>query len=374
MFPFRSAVLGLLIAALVAAAPRVSIAKDEGDISGELGIFVGGNWADANLIGSGQGSDIAPLVGLRMASRFDPRWNWFADGVYAQHDTNLGGDLTIYEVRTGFELLRPMGSGGTNWFLAGAIGAAQANYPPGAGNFGRPLVSLGLGVAQSQGGWRGEIRVEDWLGDNGLGGESIVNGQILLGYAFGFRSPEGPGDSDGDGVTDDKDRCPNTPRGAIVDANGCPLDSDGDGVYDGIDKCPDTPRGTPVDKTGCPLEKALFEPGKEKLVLEGVNFAFNSDVLTADSYAVLDNVAASLEDWPDVRVRVEGYTDSVGDDRYNLGLSDRRANSVRNYLISKGIDGSRLEAEGYGEADPIASNGTEEGRAKNRRVELKQLR
>jgi OOP family OmpA-OmpF porin len=130
-----------------------------------------------------------------------------------------------------------------------------------------------------------------------------------------------------------------------------------------------------VDARGCPLHagRALFEPGKEKLVLEGVNFAFNSAKLTTDSYDVLDQVAASLADWSDVRVVVEGYTDSVGDDKYNLGLSDRRAKAVRDYLISKGIKSSRLEWKGYGEADPIASNSTEAGRAQNRRVDLKQL-
>jgi OOP family OmpA-OmpF porin len=229
-------------------------------------------------------------------------------------------------------------------------------------------------VAGDRGGLRAELRGEDWIGDEGLSGADVFNAQLVLGYSFGFRAEEGPGDSDGDGVTDDKDRCPNTPAGAIVDANGCPLDSDGDGVYDGIDQCPNTPRGTEVDKRGCPIKKALFEPGKEKLLLEGVNFAFNSDVLTPESHEILDKVAGSLQDWPEVRVRVEGYTDSIGDDEYNLGLSDRRANSVRSYLISKGVAEGRLEAKGFGEADPIASNETEAGRAQNRRVELRQLR
>ncbi len=398
----RSPLCVLMLAAILAAAPAAAFA-DQTPISGEFGLLIGADWTDADYYPPGEGSSMSPLFGLRMASRFNPRWNWFADGIYSQPGYDISGDIKMYEIRTGFERLMPVGSGNMNFFISGAIGAGQANYPAGLGNFGRPLYSLGVGLAGANGGFRTELRGESWFGDNGLAGSQLLNAQLILGYSFGFRAADG--DSDGDGVPDDKDRCPDTPRGATVDANGCPHDSDGDGVYDGIDKCPDTPpgatvnargcptdsdgdgvydgidkcpntpRGTAVDATGCPLHagRPLFEPGKEKLVLQGVNFAFNSDQLTADSYDDLDKVAESLADWSDVRVRVEGYTDSTGDDQYNLGLSERRARAVRNYLVSKGIAASRLESKGYGEADPVASNATEAGRAQNRRVELTQL-
>jgi outer membrane protein OmpA-like peptidoglycan-associated protein len=185
-----------------------------------------------------------------------------------------------------------------------------------------------------------------------------------------------PTDSDGDGVPDGPDRCPNTPKGVKVDTSGCPVDSDGDGVVDGTDKCPNTPLGTKVDKDGCPVKEEppkaapLFQEGKKSLVLEGVNFATNSDVLTPDSSETLDKVAASLKDWPDVKVEIGGHTDSRASTAYNHNLSHKRAVAVKNYLVSKGVDASRLEVKGYGESKPIADNKTEAGMAKNRRVEL----
>ena len=180
-----------------------------------------------------------------------------------------------------------------------------------------------------------------------------------------------PKDSDGDGVADGLDRCPNTARGVTVDAQGCAVDSDGDGVPDGVDKCPDTPRGTSVDETGCPKAAPLFEtPEQRTLVLEGVYFEVNKADLTPNSLGVLDRVAESLLAWPDVRVEIGGHTDSTGAAEYNKGLSDRRANSVRDYLIGRGVPADQLTAAGYGEEKPVSSNDTKAGRALNRRVEL----
>jgi OOP family OmpA-OmpF porin len=178
-----------------------------------------------------------------------------------------------------------------------------------------------------------------------------------------------PGDGDGDGVTDDKDRCPSTPRGETVDASGCPLpkDSDGDGVTDDKDKCPGTRRGEAVDANGCPR---LFEGTKTTLVLEGVNFATGKAELTPGSRDVLDRVAASLVANPEIKVEVAGHTDNTGSHPMNVKLSQARADVVRDYLVSKGVAAGRLSAKGYGPDKPIASNDTPEGRAKNRRTEL----
>jgi outer membrane protein OmpA-like peptidoglycan-associated protein len=176
-----------------------------------------------------------------------------------------------------------------------------------------------------------------------------------------------PTDSDGDGVDDGRDKCPNTPRGTKVDANGCPADSDGDGVPDGTDKCPDTTRGTKVDANGCP---ELFVEGQRTVVLEGVTFEHNSATLTAASKTTLDRVAASLAASPSVKVEVAGHTDASGSDAYNRKLSQTRAEAVRDYLMSKGVQASQLTATGYGESKPVADNNTDAGRANNRRVEL----
>jgi len=169
-----------------------------------------------------------------------------------------------------------------------------------------------------------------------------------------------PLDSDGEGVTDDKDQCPNTPRGTPVNAVGCPLDSDGDGVADGADKCPDTPRGQAVDARGCHI---VFS-------LEGVNFAYDSSTLTPAANAKLNEAVEMLKANMSMRVRIEGHTDSRGSDEYNMSLSQRRAESVVNYLTSNGIASNRLSSVGRGESAPVATNDTDAGRAQNRRVDF----
>jgi outer membrane protein OmpA-like peptidoglycan-associated protein/opacity protein-like surface antigen len=185
-----------------------------------------------------------------------------------------------------------------------------------------------------------------------------------------------PSDSDGDGVFDGVDQCPDTPKGAKVDAKGCPLDGDKDGVFDGLDACPDSKPGVKVDEKGCeiiPKAPPLFEMEKKSLVLEGVNFEVDKADLLPESLQVLDKVALSLHDWPEVRVEVGGHTDASGSSSHNLELSQKRAEAVKAYLVSKGIDASRMTAKGYGKTRPIADNNTKEGKAKNRRVELTKL-
>ncbi len=205
--------------------------------------------------------------------------------------------------------------------------------------------------------------------------------------------PDGcPLDSDGDGVPDSYDKCPNTPPGVAVDSDGCPLDSDGDGVPDSRDKCPDTPEGVVVNSEGCPLDSdgdgvpdgidqcpgtlpGLEVNSKGCVVpqvfeLRGVHFLFDKSILLLDSKVILDRVAESLMNEPTVKVMIAGHTDWVGSDAYNMKLSQQRAESVVNYLISKGIPANRLSAKGFGESQPVESNETDAGREHNRRVEL----
>jgi outer membrane protein OmpA-like peptidoglycan-associated protein/opacity protein-like surface antigen len=179
-------------------------------------------------------------------------------------------------------------------------------------------------------------------------------------------------DNDGDGIADHVDECPDEAEDfdGFQDQDGCPdLDNDGDGVLDAQDKCPNTPTGIPVDADGCPVVKEILED----LVLEGVNFKISSDELTPESAQVLDDVAESLQAWPDVRVEVGGHTDSTGSAEFNRELSRQRAESVRQFLIDRGVDGDRITAIGYGEDQPVADNSTPIGRAANRRVELKRV-
>jgi OOP family OmpA-OmpF porin len=131
-------------------------------------------------------------------------------------------------------------------------------------------------------------------------------------------------------------------------------------------RCPNVPPGVRVDQYGCPVQGAT-------IVLEGVRFETNSAVLTGDSQPVLNDVAEGLSKHPRIKVELQGYTDSTGSDKYNLNLSDKRANSVREYLISQNVHPEQLISKGYGKADPVASNATPAGRAKNRRVVMKVL-
>ncbi|MGO2242942.1 MAG: OmpA family protein [Halomonas sp.] len=169
-----------------------------------------------------------------------------------------------------------------------------------------------------------------------------------------------PLDSDGDGVPDFRDQCPGTPAGVEVNASGCPLDSDNDGVPDYRDQCPNTPAGVEVNALGCP----------DSVVLQDVNFEFDSAELTSDARNVLNGVAERLVNNTDVRVSIEGHTDSLGPDAYNKNLSQERAESVARYLASRGVASDRMQSVGFGEEQPIASNETQEGRFQNRRVEL----
>lgn len=182
--------------------------------------------------------------------------------------------------------------------------------------------------------------------------------------------PPPPADSDGDGVADSVDRCPGTPADSPVDTVGCPppravppRDLDRDGVYDALDACPDTPYGMKVDGTGCAIRAA-------KVVLHDINFEFDSARLTAAAKQSLSKVAEGLRGQPSMELLIEGHTDSVGADVYNLKLSKQRANAARDYLIEEGISPARLIADGLGESKPIASNKTRDGRAENRRVEF----
>jgi outer membrane protein OmpA-like peptidoglycan-associated protein len=162
------------------------------------------------------------------------------------------------------------------------------------------------------------------------------------------------------------DPCANDCASASSAASGSRLrrpDSDRDGVLTHEnDQCPGTPAGTAVDPVGCPR--------KGSVTLEGVTFETNSATLTSTSRPVLDKVAAAMSKYPRLKVEVQGHTDSSGSDSHNMKLSQQRAESVREYLISQGVAASQMTAKGYGETEPVADNSSEAGRAQNRRVVL----
>lgn len=192
----------------------------------------------------------------------------------------------------------------------------------------------------------------------------------------GFIDENGcPPDSDGDTIPDYEDLCPT--EGGTVDKYGCPYkDSDGDTILDNVDKCPHDPEtfNGYQDQDGCPDSDpdALVELSGNKInIKEQVFFETSKDVIKKESYKLLDQVSKLLIENPHVgNITIEGHTDSRGKHSYNVKLSQARANSVMKYLIDKGVDNNRLKAIGFGPDNPIDDNETEDGRARNRRVEF----
>ncbi|MBW2107933.1 MAG: OmpA family protein [Deltaproteobacteria bacterium] len=226
--------------------------------------------------------------------------------------------------------------------------------------------------------------------------EEIASGQGMADFVktvfIAGESPAAPrvGDSDGDGVLDDMDQCPNTPRGVIVNRRGCPLDSDADGVYDSRDRCPDTPRRVKVDARGCPFDtdgdgvydymdvcpktpKGAKANARGCWVIKNIHFDTGKATIKTAAYPALDEVIDVFRANPVLKAEIQGHTDNVGSAAMNQALSEKRAKAVFEYLVKCGTDPDRLSFAGYGYSQPISSNDTAEGRAMNRRVQLKPI-
>ncbi|MDH4056957.1 MAG: OmpA family protein, partial [Gammaproteobacteria bacterium] len=165
-------------------------------------------------------------------------------------------------------------------------------------------------------------------------------------------------DSDMDGVPTEQDRCPNSRQGAEVNIYGCENDNDKDGVPDHRDDCLFTRPGVRTDVRGCEITDVISLPG--------VNFETGQDTLIYGTELLLQEAADTLNKYPELMIEVAGHTDDVGDAFRNEGLSERRAKTVRAFLIHYGVAQERLTYKGYGESQPIGDNTTAEGRAMNR--------
>ncbi|MDH3531412.1 MAG: OmpA family protein [Gammaproteobacteria bacterium] len=324
------------------------------------------------------------------------------EGVLGSHSLDGRGELDLWEIGVNGRFVFSRESVVSPYLLLGfgmlyADPVVQKNDTSGFHTIGAGL-DFGLGDGPLS------LRLEYRLRESGENGGEFSDqiGSLGFSYAFGAAAPvPAPApvrdpDSDGDGVNDSRDDCPNTPAGHRVDARGCSLDTDGDGVVDADDQCPNTYRGAAVDARGCELDgdadgvvNRLDEcPNTaagvrvdikgceitEVINLPGVNFETNSDRLLPGADNVLRDAAATLKKYPDMVVEVAGHTDSAGAAAYNQGLSERRAATVRDYLLNAGVAAVNLSARGYGEGEPVADNATAEGRARNRRVELRIIR
>jgi outer membrane protein OmpA-like peptidoglycan-associated protein len=192
------------------------------------------------------------------------------------------------------------------------------------------VVGAGLGATEST----------SWAGYGAL-----FAGSMAAAYCW----VHGDGDEDGDGVPDSRDKCPGTPKGVQVDADGCP---------------PPAP---------APMAEEPVVVKEETIVVRDVHFEFNKSTLTAADKEVLSGVASRLkQESSTAQLRVTGHTDSVGSNAYNQRLSEKRANSVVQYLIESGVPrASFVSVAGAGESQPVADNKTADGRAMNRRTEIK---
>ncbi len=193
----------------------------------------------------------------------------------------------------------------------------------------------------------------------------------------GFQDEDGCPDldNDGDGIPDTLDKCPNEPedKDGFQDEDGCPdPDNDGDGIPDVIDKCPNEPEtfNNYQDADGCP-DEVPAEVKKFTGVIEGINFKTGSADILPGSFVLLDRATKVLQDFPDVKLEISGHTDNRGKADYNRDLSQRRADAVKTYFVTRGIASERLQSVGYGPTRPIANNKTQSGRATNRRTEFR---
>jgi len=354
----RKMILTLIAALLLTAVPALAHNGDKG--SWELGIYGGYGWLDD--YGAFHPKD-DPLFGARIGYFFTPAWS--LEGSWQRLDTETKFPESIglrdqritlscyrlnmlYNFRQG-ESFRP--------FVTGGVGCEKTEVH----QFGETS-DIGFNVG---GGLRWflsphfNMRLDGRFVRTHVGGDldatqQNVESTVGVGWVFGGHppaaAPAGPApdiDSDGDGVYDRYDRCPNTPRGVRVDSRGCPL---------------------PEPKAAVPLIQILRE--KKAVVLEGVEFDIDKDTLRPESLTTLDEVATSLKDWSDVRLEIQGHCSEPGTEAHNMDLSQRRAAAVKAYFVSRGLSASRLEAKGYGETRPIADNSTKAGRQRNRRVEL----
>lgn len=327
--------------------------------------------------------DSALLPGLQAGYRFGPDWSIQALYETGELDAEQGSaeldlDTAVIEGRRHFGSID---LGGFEPYVGIAAGHHEF-----ADDDTETLAGIGAGLQRAV---ADNVFIDIGARHDFILDSSRHDAQLYLGvnYAFGSTGsaagvPEDPtegmaepsqeeraqsSDSDGDGVVDNADECPDTAAGTPVNESGCAerRDSDEDGIADHNDQCPDTPANARVDDSGCHMTL-------EKSVRETLNVRFEtaSAKVTEDSIPEIRDVAEAMREYPESTLTLEGHTDSVGNAEANRELSRRRAEAVKQILVEEmDIEADRIEAEGYGESKPVADNDTAEGRTRNRRVE-----
>ncbi|MBA3487421.1 MAG: OmpA family protein [Lysobacter sp.] len=335
----------LLSAALIAglALSHAASAQDFDD-RWYLSASTGFNFQDAD-----RGTNDAPLGTLGVGKFISP--NWSVDGELNYQNPNLESnqDLNWSQYGVSLDARRHFITEGRNWNPYALVGlgyqrseeefdAFPSPNSPGEREDGNFAAKLGLGLQADMGkyGVRTELAYRADFDDSSIAGSrsSDVFGDLLA--SVGIIIPLGPE--------------PMAPVGPapVVDANCADLDSDGDGVNNCLDKCPDSQPGQTIGPDGCPVAVSID--------LKGVNFDFDRATLRPDAVTTLSEAAEILRRYPELRVEVAGHTDLCGSDAYNQNLSERRASTVYDYLTSNGIDAARMAGPtGYGESRPLVS-------------------
>jgi len=356
----KSAILATAVGLAVLAAMPARAADPNRPWNDEVGQwfvapFVGETWTDSDRLldddihyGASIGKHLTDQWSMQFTGYTGdfgnkskkPSWTWPAsfDG------TLSGGSIDLMRVFNRSSKISP--------YLLGGLGMQNTNYD---GLKGEENVTAAIGAGlmwdlfrSNDGSRTVQLRPEVRARYDLQQGNALVDTLAQIGIAFGWGPPRPE-----PVVAEPPPPPPPPPPPAKCG------DADNDGVCDEVDKCPNTAAGVKVDSAGCPLEQTL------KLL-----FDFDSAELRPESLTELERVVTFMGDVPFAKALVEGHTDSVGSDAYNLALSDRRAKAVFDYLSSRGVDPARLSSVGKGETMPIADNATDEGRQQNRRVML----
>jgi len=341
-----------------------------------------------NIQDSQRGTDNTPLIGVGFGKAISPKWSLDAELNYQNPQLKQDRDKKWSQRGASLDLRRHFTNGSRKWnpYLLFGVGMQKVEEETLSSSDKRSDSSqsakVGLGVqskpAHQRSAVRAEVAYRRDFDDNSskskaAGGNKDAFGDVLASVSLVLplgAPPATPATYTGpapqppaQGTLPPSQWAVSTPVVAPVVPNCADLDDDGDGVNNCDDHCPDSPPNQFTGPDGCPTQRAVD--------FRGVHFDFNRDILNADAAAVLDEAAEILKRYPGLQVEVVGHTDAIGNNAVNQRLSERRARTVYNYLVNKGIDRSRLVGPiGYGKTQPIASNDTRAGRAQNRRTEL----
>jgi len=303
--------------------------------------------------------------------------NWTVEGFYQDFNANIDrghGDVDGRQLRVdALYHLAELGDGSWRPFVLAGLG--DQKFDAKGWDDSETFANVGLGIKKKLSSmWqlRSDIRALYSFDEK----DQDLSLNLGLSYLFGANEDHAKTvvisekDSDRDGVMDSRDQCLNTPLGAAVNSEGCPVDSDLDGVFDYQDKCFNTPHGVKVNAEGCVLART------DDISFDlSLRFIHNGDEIESHDAVEVKKLVSYLKRYSEASIVVEGHTDSTGSAAYNKSLSERRAAVMVDLLIRQyGINETRLSSVGYGEQRPIADNNTATGRAANRRVVAKVVR